>query len=66
MNHELHCLAAVNYFREGQHTQVLWIATTMEKPPEDSIHVVWQGHGLAAYLLCMLVKQHTVLESTRT
>jgi hypothetical protein len=60
---QLHCLAAVNYFREGQHTQVLWLATTMEEPPEDSIHVMWQGRGLATYLLCLLVKQHTGIEA---
>ena len=56
---QLHCLAAVNYFMDGHHTQVLWLATTMEEPPEDSIHVVWQGCGMATYLLCLLVKQHT-------
>ena len=38
---------------------MLWLATTLEAPPVDSIHVVWQKHGLATYLLCMLVKQHT-------
>ena len=53
------CLAAVTYFRQGTHTQVLWLATTLAKPPVDSIHVVWQKLGLATYLLCMLVKQHT-------
>lgn len=55
----LHCLAAVNYFQDDTKTQVLWLATTLEAPPVDSIHVVWQKHGLATYLLCMLVKQHT-------
>jgi hypothetical protein len=56
---QLQCLAAVNYFREDTKTQVLWLATTLEAPPLDSIHVIWQKHGLATYLLCMLVKQHT-------
>ena len=36
----------------------MWLATTLAKPPVDSIHVVWQKLGLATYLLCMLVKQH--------
>ena len=27
------CLAAVNYFREGTNTQVLWFATTRGKNP---------------------------------
>ena len=35
------CLAAVNYFRVGTSTQVLWLAMTREKTPEESIHVVW-------------------------
>jgi hypothetical protein len=55
----VHCLAAVNYFADGMHTQVLWLATTVEAPPVDSIHTQWQNTGLATYLLCMLVKQHT-------
>jgi hypothetical protein len=37
----LHCLAAINYFRDGINTQVLWLATTLEAPPIDSIHVMW-------------------------
>jgi hypothetical protein len=37
----IHCLAAVNYFQDGSHTQVLWLATTLEAPPMDSIHVMW-------------------------
>jgi hypothetical protein len=53
------CLAAVTYFRQGTHTQVLWLATTLAQPPVGSIHVVWQKIGLGTYLLCMLVKQHT-------
>ncbi|MCK7580961.1 MAG: hypothetical protein MZV65_38675 [Chromatiales bacterium] len=32
------CLAAVNYFRQHMHTQVLWLATTLEEPPTESIH----------------------------
>jgi hypothetical protein len=55
----LHCLAAVNYYQVGDKTHVLWLSTTREKPPVDSIHVTWQKLGLATYLLCMLVKQHT-------
>ena len=55
----LHCLAAVNYFTVGQKTVVLWLATTLQKPPVHSIHVTWRKIGLATYLLCMLVKQHT-------
>jgi hypothetical protein len=55
----VHCLAAVNYFREGTHTQVLWLATTLQEPPINSIHVTWRHRGLSTYLLCMLVKQHT-------
>jgi hypothetical protein len=55
----LHCIAAVNYLADGTHTQVLFLGTTLDKPPVDSIHVTWQHLGLATYLLCMLVKQHT-------
>ena len=55
----VHCLSAVNYFREGTHTHVLWLATTVEAPPINSIHVMWRQRGLSTYLLCMLVKQHT-------
>ena len=33
----LHCLAAVNYFREGTNTQVLWLATTLAKPLVDRL-----------------------------
>jgi hypothetical protein len=35
------CLAAVNYFRQHLHTQVLWLATTIEEPPTESIHFMW-------------------------
>ena len=55
----LQCLAVVVYFREETHTQVLWLSTTLEAPPKDSSHVIWRKMGLATYLLCMLVKQHT-------
>jgi hypothetical protein len=58
----LHCLAAVNYFTVGQRTVVLWLATTLQKPPVHSIHVTWRKLGLATYVLCMLVKQHTTLD----
>ena len=54
----LHCLAAVNYMAYGTHTKVLWLATIVSQPPVDSKHVMWQKHGLATYLRCMLVKQH--------
>jgi hypothetical protein len=37
----LHCLAAVNYFQVGTNTQVLWLSTTLEEPPVDSMHVTW-------------------------
>jgi GNAT superfamily N-acetyltransferase len=58
----LHCLAAVNYTRplQGNDTVVLWLATTLKAPPKESTHVTWRNLGLASYLLCMLVKQHTV------
>jgi len=58
----LHCLAAVNYTRplQGNDTVVLWLATTLKAPPIESTHVTWWNLGLASYLLCMLVKQHTV------
>jgi hypothetical protein len=55
----LHCLAAVNYFQVGTRTVVLWLSTTLEAPPVDSRNVTWRKLGLATYLLCMLVKQHT-------
>jgi hypothetical protein len=42
----LHCLAAVNYHQVGQKTVVLWLSTTLEEPPIDSIqHVTWRGKG---------------------
>jgi hypothetical protein len=53
------CLAVVNFFRDGQQTQVLWIATTPFEPPIQSIHYKWRQIGLATYLLAILVKQHT-------
>ena len=37
----LHCLAAVNYYQVGTETVVLWLSTTLEEPPVDSIHVTW-------------------------
>ena len=37
----LHCLAAVNYFTIGQKTVVLWLATTLEKPPVTA----FMSHG---------------------
>ena len=55
----LHCLAAVNYYQVGTRTVVLWLSTTLEAPPVHSRNVTWQKLGLATYLLCMLVKQHT-------
>jgi hypothetical protein len=40
------CLCALNYFRDtGQHTQVLWLATTLEEPPVASIHTIWRKFG---------------------
>jgi hypothetical protein len=55
----LHCLAAVNYVPIGATTVVLWLATTLIPPPIESANVTWRNLGLATYLLCMLVKQHT-------
>ena len=57
----LHCLAAVNYYQVGRNMIVLWLSTTLKEPPINSIHVTWQNKGLATYLLCMLMKQHTGL-----
>ena len=56
---KVQCLAAVCYHCFEQHTQVLWLSTTIQKPPVESIHVVWRKLGLGTYLLCMLIKQHT-------
>jgi hypothetical protein len=53
------CLAVLNYFRDEKQTQVLWLATTLLEPPQESIHVTWRNKGLATYLLSILVKQHT-------
>lgn len=33
----IHCLAAVNYFQDNTYTQVLWLSTTLEAPPIDSL-----------------------------
>jgi hypothetical protein len=54
------CVCALNFFRDSAlHTQVLWLATTLEAPPVASIHSIWQKHWFATYLLCILIKQHT-------
>jgi hypothetical protein len=48
------------------HTHVLWLATTLEAPPIESVHVMWQKLvWLGTYLLCMLVKQHTGIDTGR-
>ena len=52
------CLASVTYFRHGQQTQLLWLATTLQKPPIQSVHAVWRKMGLGTYLVCLLIKQH--------
>jgi len=65
-NTSLQCLAAVNYYSIGQQTVVLWLATTVNAPPIDSIHVTWRNLGLATYLLCMLVKQQTIFSTDDT
>ena len=65
-NTSLQCLAAVNYYSIGQQTVVLWLATTVNPPPIDSIHVTWRNLGLATYLLCMLVKQQTIFSTDDT
>ena len=56
---QVYCLSAVNYCRHEQNTVILWLATTRAKPFEDSINTTWRRNGLATYLLCMLIKQHT-------
>jgi hypothetical protein len=56
---KVHCLCAVNYCRHGQHTVVLWLASTRKPPFRASIHCTWRNNGLATYLLCMLIKQLT-------
>jgi hypothetical protein len=58
-NKDTSCIAAVNYFRAGKRTQILWLATTLSAPPIESIHVIWRKLGLATYLVCLLLKQHT-------
>jgi hypothetical protein len=35
------CLAAVNYFQQHMHTQVLWLASTLKEPPTESVHCMW-------------------------
>jgi hypothetical protein len=56
---KVHCLCAVNYCRHEQHTVVLWLASTRKPPLRASIHCTWRNNGLATYLLCLLIKQHT-------
>jgi hypothetical protein len=42
------CVCALNFFRDSaQHTQVLWLATTLDACPVASIHSIWQRHWLA-------------------
>lgn len=54
------CLSVLNFLRDqNQQTQVLGLATTLLAPPPESIHVMWHKIGLATYLLCILVNQHT-------
>ena len=54
------CLSATVYFCSGHHTQVLWLATTLDEPPVGSQHITWCKKGLASFLLCLLIKQHSV------
>jgi hypothetical protein len=56
---KVHCLCAVNYCRHEQHTVVLWLASTRKPLFRASIHCTWRNNGLATYLLCLLIKQHT-------
>jgi hypothetical protein len=56
---KVHCLCAVNYCHHEQHTVVLWLACTRKLPFRESIHCTWRNNGLATYLLCLLIKQHT-------
>ena len=37
----------------------MWLATMKKKPFKESINCMWRHNGLATYLLCMLIKQHT-------
>ena len=60
---QVYCLSAVNYCRHEQNTVIFWLATTRAKPFEDSINTTWRCSGLATYLLCMLIKQHTCYET---
>jgi hypothetical protein len=62
-NEEVHCLAAVNYFRHQQFTQVIYVATSLEEPPKQSKLTTWRRNGLATYLICMLLKQHTYADN---
>jgi hypothetical protein len=62
-NEDVHCLAAVNYFRHQQFTQVIYLGTTMQGPPHQSKHITYQRNGLTSYLPCILVKQHTYGEN---
>ena len=54
-----HCLSAVMFFSDKQHSVMLWLATTNENAPTESIHFKWHNLGLSTYLLCMVLKQHT-------
>ena len=56
---EIECLSAVTYFRNHQDTVVLWLGTTLNEPPVESVNVTWRNSGFATYLLCLLIKQHT-------
>jgi hypothetical protein len=52
---QVHCLCAMHFFQLDQHTVVLWLATTVNKPFKESIHTIWCNKGLGTYLLCMLI-----------
>ena len=61
---DVHCLAAVTYCTDKQHSVLLWLATTNENAPKESVHHKWGNLGLSTYLLCMVIKQHTATDSS--
>ena len=60
---DVHCLSAVTYYPDNSHSVIIWLATTNENAPTDSVHFKWRNLGLLTYLFCMVLKQHTQYEN---
>ena len=60
---DVHCLSAVTYYPDNSHSVIIWLATTNENAPTDSVHFKWWNLELLTYLFCMVLKQHAWYEN---